>query len=238
MRPALSAFVLALLVAMQATPVRAFSDAALIDGFNRTVFGSEYPSWGWQSRVVKKFEQPVRFYIDDRSAAGRSDEIASFLRSLPGAIRGLQASVVSDPARANFHIFVLDRGDYQRVVTREIYGRATSSFAPGKCLVRVLSGSAGITRADAVIVADEGEFLFRRCMVEEILQGLGPVNDDRSLPESVFNDESRHSTFSAFDRSLLNMLYHPAIRAGMTRREASRLLPSVLADLRAGRHGG
>jgi hypothetical protein len=225
MRAALASLTVAILLALQAAPARAFTEADLVNGFNRTVFGSEYGSWGWQSRMVKKFERPVRFYIDDRSAAGRHDEVAAFVKSLPRSIAGLQASLTAKPAEANFRIFVLDRADYQRVVTREVYGRAASSFAPGKCLVRVISGPGGITRSDAVIVADEGEFLFARCMVEEILQGLGPVNDDRSLAESVFNDNSRHSTLTAFDRSLLNLLYHPAIRAGMTKAERHASCP-------------
>ena len=233
MRSVLLRLAFALLLAAQATPGRAFTDAELMDGFSRTVFGAEFGRWNWQSRMVKKFAGPVRFYIDDRTKAGRGGEVRAFLRSLPGAIGGLQASVTGSAREANFRIFLLDRADYQRVVTREIYGRATSTFAPGKCLVRVISGPGGITRSDAAIVADEGEFLFQRCMVEEILQGLGPVNDDRSLEQSVFNDNSRHSTLTAFDRSLLNMLYHPAIRPGMTKREASRVLPGVLADIRS-----
>ena len=85
-------------------------------------------------------------------------------------------------------------------MAREVYRRPTSSFAPGKCLVRVVSTSAGIIRSDAVIVADEGDFLFRRCTVEEVLQGLGPVNDDRdALGERLQrqlapHDASRAST--------------------------------------------
>src|SRR5688572_3006504 len=71
-------FILALLVALAATPARAFPDAQLIDAFERTVFGSEYPSWGWQAFMVKKFAGPVRFHIDDRSAAGRGGEAAAF----------------------------------------------------------------------------------------------------------------------------------------------------------------
>lgn len=232
MRFASARLLFALVLAVQATPGRAFTDAELIDGFSRTVFGSEYGKWGWQARMVKKFTQPVRFFVDDRSAARRGDEIRAFIRSLPGAIGGLQASVVDRPGEANFRVLVLDRPDYQRVVTREVYGRAASSFAPGKCLVRVISGSSGITRSDAVIVADEGDFLFRRCMVEEVLQGLGPVNDDKSLGESVFNDRSRHAHFTDFDRMLLNMLYHPRIRAGMGKVEAVRILPQILAELR------
>ena len=55
--------------------------------------------------------------------------------------------------------------------------------APGRCVVRVVSGPGGIARADAVIVADEGETLFRRCLIEEVLQGLGPLNDDARLKQ-------------------------------------------------------
>jgi hypothetical protein len=152
---------------------------------------------------------------------------------LPALIEGLDVDVVTDAAEANYRVFVIDRADYLEVVSREVYGRPSSSFAPGRCLVRVVSTSFGISRSDAVIVADEGEFLFRRCMVEEILQGLGPVNDDRALDRSVFNDRSRHATFTAFDRHILNMLYHPLIQPGMTRMEVARLLPAVAAEVSA-----
>jgi hypothetical protein len=225
--------IVALLLLLPATPGRAFTDAELIDGFERTVFGSEYQSFGWQSYLVKKFAGPVRLFVDDRSAARRGEEIASFVRSLPGLIDGLDVSVVDSPIDANYRVFVIDRAAYRQVVSREIYSRPSSSFAPGKCLVRVVSTSAGITRSDAVVVADEGEFLFHRCMVEEILQGFGPVNDDASLDESAFNDRSRHSSFTSFDRHILNMLYHPLIEPGMTKLEAARVLPKVAAEVQA-----
>jgi hypothetical protein len=225
--------IVVILLALPATPTRAFTDAELIDGFERTVFGSEYSSFGWQSFLVKKFVEPVRVFVDDRSAAHRGGEIAAFIRSLPSKIAGLDIDVVAEPAEANYRIFVIDRAAYREVVSREVYGRPSSSFTPGKCLVRVISTSAGISRSDAVIVADEGEFLFHRCMVEETLQGLGPVNDDRSLAKSVFNDRSDHSIFTEFDRHILNMLYHPLVEPGMTRLEAARVLPAVAADIQA-----
>jgi Protein of unknown function (DUF2927) len=224
--------VLALLL-VPATPAMAFSDAELIDGFKRTVFGSEYPSFGWQSNIVKKFAKPVRLFVDDRSRLRRGAEAARFAQSLPGLIDGLRVSLVSAPEQANFRVFVVDRKDYRKIVAREVYGRPTSTFAPGKCLVRVVAMPSGIARSDAVIVADEGDFLFRRCMVEEILQGLGPVNDDRTLSESIFNDASKHQTFTDFDRHLLNMLYSPLLRPGMSKSEAARVLPVVTAEVQA-----
>jgi hypothetical protein len=224
----LAAAILALLCA---DSTLAFSDAELIDGFKRTVFGSEYPGWGRQSKIVKKFVAPVRVYVDDRSSARRGGEVRRFARSLPRLIRGLELTTVGSAAEANFRILVIDRADYRATVAREVYGRPSSTFAPGKCLVRVVSTDSGISRSDAVIVADEGEFLFRRCLVEETLQGLGPVNDSRALPESVFNDRSPHATFTRFDQRLLNMLYDPRVRPGMTKSEVAGILPAVAADV-------
>src|SRR6185503_5475181 len=75
MRLASFSLIAALLVFASATPGRAFTDAELINGFNRTVFGSEYQRFGWQSRVVKKFIKPVRLFVDDRSTARRRGEV-------------------------------------------------------------------------------------------------------------------------------------------------------------------
>ena len=234
MRPVRTILLLmSLILTLPATPGRAFSDAELIDGFMRTVFGSEYGSWGWQSLTVKKFVEPVRLFVDDRSSTQRGAAVAAFARTLPALIDGLSLGIVSDPAAANFRVFVLDRADYVRVVSREVYGRADSTYAPGKCLVRIVSTRRGITRADAAIVADEGDALFRRCLVEEMLQGLGPANDDDTLSESVFNDRSPHTIFTRFDRHILNMLYHPRIRAGMSMDEARAVLPAVAAEVSA-----
>lgn len=220
-------------VLLQVMPAWAFTDAALVDGFRRTVFGSEFRSFGRQADIVKKFVKPVRVYVDDRSREKRGSEVAAFVGSLPPLVRGLDIEVVAVPAAANFRIFVLDRKDYAAVVSREVYGLTASTNAPGKCLVRIVSSSAGISRSDAVIVADEGEALFRRCTIEEVLQGLGPANDDATLAESVFNDHSRHVAFTAFDRHLLNMLYDPRVRPGMDRATVGGVLSEVAADVRA-----
>jgi hypothetical protein len=223
---------IAVLVSLLPAPCRAFTGAELIDGFDRTVFGSEYTTFGWQSHLVKKFAGPVLLHVDDRSAAKRGGEVAAFARTLSGLIRGLELHVVADAQDANYRVFVVDRTAYRETVAREVYRRADSTYAPGRCLVRIVSTSSGITRSDAVIVADEGEFLFRRCMVEEVLQGLGPVNDDSTLDESVFNDTSRHASFTDFDRHILNMLYHPLVEPGMTRAEVDRILPKVASEVR------
>jgi len=56
------------------------------------------------------------------------------------------------------------------------------------------------------------------------------MNDDQSLSHSVFNDTSRHSRFTVFDQIILNMLYDPRIKPGMSSKQIETLLPIVARD--------
>jgi hypothetical protein len=225
----LAAAAIALLA--QAETSFAFTDAQLTKGFQKTVFGAEYSSFGWQSNMVKKYTKPVRFYIDNRSRIDRRSQVRRFVRSLPRSIRGLDVGIVNDPVKANYRIYVVDKAQYKKTVRRDVYGKRVMSV-PGRCLVRVVSGPGGIKRSDAVIVADDGDFLFRRCLVEGVLQGLGPVNDNSGLSHSVFNDTSRHASFTKHDRYILNMLYNPKIKPGMSVEDVRTVLPAVIRDAR------
>ena len=82
---------------VQAAPSFAFTDAQLTKGFQKTVFGAEYSSFGWQSNMVKKYTKPVRVYIDNRSKIDRRSQVRRFVRSLPRSIRGLDVGIVNSP---------------------------------------------------------------------------------------------------------------------------------------------
>ncbi|WP_370676758.1 DUF2927 domain-containing protein [Pleomorphomonas sp. PLEO] len=218
-----------------ANPARAesiggFSDDELMDGFQKTVFGVEYGSVAAGSSV-KKFESTVLVRVINLADKDRQRQIAGFVSQLPRLVRGLDIRMAGPGDNPNFTVYVVDRADYTDTVRTDVLGTSRGA-APGQCLVRVYPGSLGIVRSTAVIVSDEGDSLFRRCMVEEILQGLGPMNDNAALYASVFNDRSRHDSFMPFDRAVVSMLYDRRIRPGMSRSEVGTLLPRVLADVR------
>jgi hypothetical protein len=207
----------------------AASDKEIIKGFNLTVFGAEFAPFGIQSRYIRKFSGPVRFKVHNFSKADRVGTIHRFIRSLNSSIYGLTTTTTQSANLANFNVYVVDRADYVKIAREKVYRRSTAPV-PGKCLVRSVFSRAGITRSDAVVVSDGGESLFRRCMAEEILQGLGPLNEDHSLKESMFNDRSRHTSFTKFDRTILNMLYDKRIKNGDSIEKVQTILPTVLAD--------
>ncbi len=72
-----------------------------------------------------------------------------------------------------------------------------------------------------------------RCAYEEILQALGPINDDETVPWTMFNDDVQMGFFDVYDQYLLNLLYHARIRPGMTREEAHATAVDVLPEVRS-----
>ena len=212
-------------------PAFALSNEEVKRGFNLTVFGSEIAPLGLQSRYVHKFRDEVKFRIHNLSSRNRVRSVRRFINSLERQIAGLKVRIVEEGERSNFNIYIVNRSDYKQVV-REKIERRRNAEAPGKCLVKSRFSRAGMIRSDAVIVANEGEALFKRCLIEEILQGLGPLNENTSLDNSVFNDTSKHTRFTDFDRLILNMLYDKRIKNGASPRSVSKVLDEVLIDTR------
>ncbi|MEM6762948.1 MAG: DUF2927 domain-containing protein [Pseudomonadota bacterium] len=196
-------------------------------GFFQTVFGLEYGGHADAHRV-KRFATKVRFHVSDRSGRNRLPVARAFLKSLPQRIKHFRGTEVRDQANANFRLLIVRKADFAAVVRRELKADAIAMNA--RCLVGVNTQNGRIQRSTAIIVGDD-DFLFPRCLVEEVLQGLGPMNDDPALTKSVFNDTSRHTTFTAFDQAILNVLYHPAIKPGMSGAEVHRAMPRALKDL-------
>ena len=90
-----------------------------------------------------------------------------------------------------------------------------------------------IRRAEVILPVDAEEFRLYDCAYEELLQGLELINDDGSLPWTMFNDNVQMGFFDTYDQYLVNILYDPRIRPGMTKAEVDKLLPDVLPTVRA-----
>ncbi len=219
--------------------VDAFSDEELTAGFMRTVFGAETFRRGVQdpdtTSTVKKFEGTVHVHIINRSSVDRSESVRRFIRTLNGTVRNLSIRETRNRDRANMIVFLVDRADYRPTIRATMPENFDTRFLEWNACSAVTGGrrDRGLERAFVYLVANEGRSGFRHCMIEEIAQSLGPVNDDARLPHSIFNDQSRIGGFGVFDWFILNMLYDRRVRNGMTEAEVIPVLPAAIRDARA-----
>ncbi|MBA4782576.1 MAG: DUF2927 domain-containing protein [Rhizobiales bacterium] len=196
--------------------------------FLNTIFTSEFGSRRPESKMVKKYTVPVRFAIINHAKKQRSGEVKSFLKQLSRKINGLDAALANSTEEANFKIHIVDRDQYRGVV-QKMYGR-TNVPVRGTCFSYMRVNANGIEHTEVALLSDRSDAIFNRCLIEEVLQGLGPISDNGTPEYSIFNTKTTKASFTMHDQVLMNALYDPRIKAGMKKGDVAGLLPAVIDD--------
>jgi DUF2927 family protein len=215
---------------------RTFTDAQIFDGFFKIAFGAEMRLAGRTDRI-RKYDGPVRVFVKSSAKPDRRAEIADIVADIARRVAHLDIAVTEDRGAANVVVRLVRNRDLARTIRaafgRERAGRIQRSLDP-QCLSGFRKDATfRITGSDVFLVVDAGDFIFYDCAYEEVLQSLGPINDDPSVPWTMFNDDVQMGFFGVYDQYLLNILYHPRVRPGMTRGQVRALLPEIMPQVRA-----
>ncbi|MGJ5182030.1 DUF2927 domain-containing protein [Bradyrhizobium oligotrophicum] len=222
------------IAARQRTEKKSFSDAEITDGFFKTAFGAEYHLAGRVDRI-RKYSAPVRVFADGRRA-DRKAQLAKVVGDIAARIQHLDIAMTESNDDANVRVkLVRDRDLYHTI--SQSYGseraREIKTSLDPQCLSGFRKNEAfEIEHSDVILTVDNGDFVFLDCAYEELLQSLGPINDTASVPWTMFNDNVSMGYFDVYDQYILNMLYDPRVKAGMTLAEVKAVLPDVLTDVR------
>jgi hypothetical protein len=213
-----------------------FTNDEIKDGFFKIAFQAEL-QLGLPAERVRKFVEPVRIFVVNKGSPDRRSEIAAIVADIRTRVNHLDVAITSDRAAANFFVTLVPERDFGRTI-RSLYGTDRASRIQQSLNPQCLSGIGKdkhyrIRRAEVILPVDAGEFSFYACAYEELLQALGAINDDRSVPWTMFNDDVQMGFFDVYDQYLLNILYDPRVRPGMTREEVNALLPDILPSVRA-----
>jgi hypothetical protein len=220
----------------RASERKEFSDTEIADGFFKVAFGAEL-NVGGRSDRIRKYEGPVRIFIESRAEPDRRNEIAGVVDEIHASVQHLNIAVTKDARDANFVVTLVHDRDLSRTIEK-MYGRASAQKIARSLNPQCLSSfrkddEFRIQHSAAIIPVDVGDFKFYDCAYEEMLQGLGPINDNGSVPWTMFNDDVHMGFFDIYDQYLLNILYDPRIETGMTKDEVRALLPQILPEVRA-----
>lgn len=211
-----------------------FTDSQIIDGFMRTAFGAEYHLAGRVDRI-RKYRDPVRVFAT--GPPRRKAQLAAIVADIGRRVQHLDIAMAASADAANVTVNLVRDRDFDRAIAKA-YGKARAREIRTSLDPQCLSGFSKnenyeIQRSDIFLTTDAGDFIFHDCAYEELLQSLGPISDTDAIPWTMFNDEVQMGYFDVYDQYILNILYDPRIKAGMTVDEVGAVLPDVLRDVRA-----
>jgi hypothetical protein len=215
---------------------KSFTDDEIKDGFFKIAFGAEL-QFDRRDERIRKFDEPIRVFVINRGRPDRRAAIAAIVADTRAHVNHLDLAMADDAEHANFVVTLVRHRAFARTV-RYYYGANKAKRIQRSLRPQCLSGIGKdrddrITRAEAILPVDIGDFAFYDCAYEELLQGLGVINDDNSVPWTMFNDDVQMGFFDLYDQYLVNILYDPRIKPGMTKSEVGDVLPDVLPVVRA-----
>jgi hypothetical protein len=233
--PALAAAEIPPVALRQRAEKKTFTDSEIIDGFLKTAFGAEYHLAGRVDRI-RKYQTPVRVFADG-NRSDRKAQLSKVVADIAKRVQHLDIAMADSSDDANILVKLVRDRDLNRTIAA-FYGSERARAIRGSLDPQCLSGfrkneKFEIEHSDVILTVDNGDFIFLDCAYEELLQSLGPINDTSTVPWTMFNDNVSMGFFDVYDQYILNVLYDPRIKAGMTVAEVKEVLPGVLVDVRA-----
>jgi hypothetical protein len=214
---------------------KTFSDGEITDGFFKTAFGAEYHLAGRVDRI-RKYDVPVRVFADGGNRPDRRVLLAKVVADIGARVQHLDIAMADSRDTANVVVTLVRDRDLSRTIAT-MYGNERAREIRSSLDPQCLSGFRKndrfeIEHSDVLLTFDSSDFTFLDCAYEELLQSLGPINDTSSVPWTMFNDNVSMGFFDVYDQYIMNVLYDPRIKAGMTVEQVKAVLPEVLADVR------
>lgn len=231
-----------------------FTDADLAENFSKTAFGLDpefLDDLGEEARadidVIRRWIGPIRYAVYGGLTASDRQALGDVTRRISRA-SGLSMTEVADPAAAdwNMGIYVFGYEERQAFLSHlraeedealyEVFAGLFSDelICSGTMLRRTdpdgnLTGEIG--HALVFIRAELPATLRRSCIEEELTQGMGLIRDDDAVRPSLFNEDEEFALMTLHDELLMQILYDPRLKPGMSKAEAMPIVRRIAGEL-------
>lgn len=188
----------------------------VITYFNEVCLDAEFVHGG-NATLLQKWAAPIRYQINGDPTREDLAVLEDFTRWL-NTIRGFPGIYESqDPETVNLQIYFCSR---EEMVER--MGQQYSGMDGG---VTFWYSENRIYDAIICICSDLDQYLRNSVILEEIYNGLGPVQDTALRPDSIIYSEfSEPQALTDIDELLLKLLYDPRLDYGMDARQCEEVI--------------
>ncbi len=220
----------------------------LAENFEAISFFNEYAGrGGGATGGLSRWSGPVRLQAEFGPTIPESQRRADGARVAEYAMRLGRITnhpVAAVAKRGNFHVIFASKDDSAFVAkrVRELLPNISQNDfqlfvnPPRTHYCFVLAGGAqgspfDYIRGVALIRAEHPDLVRQSCIHEEIAQGLGLLNDSPRARPSIFNDDDEFAFLTSHDEKLLQMLYDPRLKTGMSAEEARPITRIIAREI-------
>ncbi len=135
--------------------------------------------------------------------------------------------------KENFKIILTKREFYKKAIEKYTSNKIKDLYKTSNCLLYFrYDFSYGFNSVVVIIPVDYvmSNGLLPSCIVEELTQAMGLVNDSDWVNPSVANDVSINDLLSGLDYLMLKILYDKRLLPGMDTNESSSIVDEILTD--------
>ena len=191
----------------------------VITYFNEVCLDAEFVNDGDPS-LLQKWTVPICYIINGDPTPEDLDTLESitgWLNTVEG-FPGIQETTID--AEANLHIYFCDEEQMINILGNDFYG------CDGGVTFWYLDNE--IYNANICYRTDIDQYVRNSVILEEIFNGLGPVQDTDLRDDSIaYSGYSTPQELTAVDELILRLLYHPDIKPGMNQAECEQVIRSL-----------
>ncbi len=189
--------------------------------FKKIALGTEFLS---EEKKIAKWINNIVIYVEGEANDILEQELNAIIIELNKLIPNLNIKRTRKKAEANFIVYFGHGKDYANTIESKAKNYMDSNW--GFVYVywndnyEIYKGSMYVDVFRAKKVAIQ-----KHLLREELTQGLGLLNDAEDYEDSIFQQQwTSVTTYSTLDKVVIQTLYHPAIKTGMTYSEVETVL--------------
>ena len=190
--------------------------------FNEVCLDAEY-SHGGNASLVQKWNIPIEYMLlgspteEDRATVERLAQWLNQVEGFPGIHE------TEDENLCNLRIHFCTATELTEIMGNDYIGSDGA--------VTFWYDFNAIHDANICVRNDLSQHLRNSVIIEEIYNGLGPVQDTALRPDSIICQEyAEHQWLSPVDELILRLLYHPEIQCGMNAEECEGVIRSLVGS--------
>jgi Protein of unknown function (DUF2927) len=209
-----------------------FTSRELTRGFLGLAFGSDL-RLGVRPKGIRRFDRNITAFVASDASVDRKAAMEKIIAEYGMVTPNLHISLAPDEDDADLVVHLIDETKFKTALVDAFGAGVAEAFVrrtDPQCMTSVKSrGDGVILRSVSFVIADQGDKVFLDCAYHEMLHALGLSNHDQSNPWTTLNQRRVVGYLTAYDRTLLTLLYDPRLQPGMTGAEVRRVLPALIA---------